>query len=61
MGKSTAKFTAGVAELKAPGQDHSQSRSGNHAKLAEAGHGAGKPPAGDCDAHAPLNNDGLWH
>jgi hypothetical protein len=59
MSQSMAKFAAGVAELKAPGQDYSQGRSGNDAKLAEAGHGAGQWPAGDCDPHATLNDDGL--
>ena len=59
MKESLAKFAVGVSELEAPGQDYRQGGSGNDAKLAEAGHGAGQRPAGDCDPHAALNDDGL--
>jgi hypothetical protein len=59
MRKGVPEFAAGVAPLKAAGQDHGQSGAGDDAELAEAGYGAGKPPAGNSDPHAALDYDGV--
>ena len=55
--KSAAHVAAGVAVLKAPDQNQIQSRSRNHAQLAEARYRSRQPPVGNPRAHSALNND----
>ena len=59
VSQRAAQLAAGVAELQAARQDHSQCRPGNDAKLAGQRDSAGERPARHPNAHSALNNLGL--
>ena len=56
MIEAAAHVAAGVAFLKAPGENQVQSGSRNNPELTELGYCPGKPPIGDTRTHASLND-----